>query len=162
MRAGFEFKTRINILSRYARDDFLIAAMFSGVMINDLDIPSMGIGVIVVHAEKIAGENGRFIAAGRGANFKKYIAIVVRIFRQQQGLDFRFELFNQIPRIADFLLGQLADGRIFVREHGARGFQLIAGMAIVGIEFDQRVDLGVFLRKLAEFILFADDFGVGQ
>ena len=162
VRAGFELEARVHVLAGDARDDFLEAAVLAGALIHHFHVPAMGAGIVVVHAKKIAGENRRLVAAGGGADFEKDIAVVVRVLRQQQGLDLGFQFFNKLPGFRHLFLCHLADRGVFVLEHGARGFQLVAGRAIVAVQLHHRTDLGVFLRQLAELILFADDLGIGE
>ena len=162
MRSGLELEARVHVFPGDAGDDFLVAAVFTGALAHHLHVPAVVGGVIVVHAEQVAGEDRRLIAAGGGADFEKDVAVVVRVFRQQQRLDIGFKFFDKPPRLRDFLLRHLADGRIFVLEHGLRGFQLLVGRAVIAVQLHHRIDFGVFLRQLAELVLLADDFRVGE
>ena len=53
-----------------ARHDFLVAAVFAGVSLKDFDVPAAAFGVAQIHAEQVAGEDRRFVAAGAGAHFE--------------------------------------------------------------------------------------------
>ena len=44
-----------------------------------------------VHAEEFGGEKRSFIASSAGANFKNDVLLVVRIFGEQQELEFFFD-----------------------------------------------------------------------
>ncbi len=162
VRAGLELEPRVHVLTGDAGDDFLVAAVFAGTLVHHFHFPAMVAGVIVVHAEQIAGENRRLVAAGGGADFEKDIAVVVRILRQQQRLDLGFQFFDELLRLCNLFLRHFADRFVLVLQHGARGFQLFAGRAIVAVQLHHRIDLGVFLRQLAELVLLADDLRVGK
>ena len=47
----------------------------------------MLIGVALIHAEEIAGENRRFVAAGAGADFENDVAVVHGVLGQKRGAD---------------------------------------------------------------------------
>ena len=91
MAAGFEFQSRIDTIADDAGDDFLVAADLAGRLGNDFDLPAVALGKARVHAKQIAGEEGRFVAAGAAANFEEGVFFVVRVFRQQQLLQIDFE-----------------------------------------------------------------------
>ena len=69
-----------------AADDFLVAAVLAGALAQHLDLPALGFGVAGVHAEQVAGEQRRFVAAGAGADFEEDVAVVVRILGHEQPL----------------------------------------------------------------------------
>ena len=68
-----------------ARDDFLVAAVLAVARREDLDAPAAPLGVARVHAEKIAGEDRGFVAAGAGAQLEEEIRFVALVLRNQAG-----------------------------------------------------------------------------
>ena len=68
------------------RNNFLEAANLAFAMRNHFNFPTLALSVARIHAEQIAGEQRRFIAAGTGANFQENIALVVGIFGDEQFL----------------------------------------------------------------------------
>ena len=51
-------------------DDFLVAAELGGAGRDQLDPPALLFGIALVHAEQVAGEQRRLVAAGAGADFE--------------------------------------------------------------------------------------------
>src|SRR5690606_41602754 len=45
---------------------------------------SLALGVAAVHAEQVAGEDRRLVAAGAGAHFQEQVGLVARVARHQQ------------------------------------------------------------------------------
>ena len=79
MAAGLELELRVRALPDDARDHFLVAAELGGALRNDLHLPALALGVARVHAEQVAGEKRRFVAAGAGAHLEEGVALVVRV-----------------------------------------------------------------------------------
>ncbi|MNN69227.1 hypothetical protein D3C81_1849960 [compost metagenome] len=75
-----------NAVARHLGNHFFIAAVLAFVGTHDLDAPATRFGIAAVHTEQIAGENRRFVTAGTGTHFQEAIALIIRIFRQQQHL----------------------------------------------------------------------------
>jgi hypothetical protein len=53
---------------------------------QDLGAPALAFAEAQVHARQVAGEQRRFVAAGAGADLDEGVAGVVRVLRQQRGL----------------------------------------------------------------------------
>ena len=73
------------------RDHFLDSAEPGVAEAERLDLPSMAFGVAGVHAEQIAGEQRRLLAAGAGADLEDDVLVVVGIARREQHLELLFE-----------------------------------------------------------------------
>src|SRR6185503_9101379 len=69
-----------------ARDHFLVAAELGVALRDDLDLPPLALGIARVHAEQVAGEQRRLVAAGPRAHCEEQVAVVVRVARQQRFL----------------------------------------------------------------------------
>ncbi len=67
-------------------DDLLVAAHLAFRDAVDLDLPAPPLGVALVHAEQIAGEQRRLVPAGAGAHLQDDRGVLVLVAgRQQQG-----------------------------------------------------------------------------
>jgi len=66
---------------------------------DDLDLPAAPFGIARIHAEQVAGEQCRFVAAGAGADLEEDVAVVVGVRGQQQFLQL------QLQRVATGLGG---------------------------------------------------------
>src|SRR3954453_23214263 len=82
--ARLELEAREHALAEDAQDHFLVAAELRMAFGDDLDLPAATLGIARVHAEEVAREKPRLVAAGAGANFKERVALVVWILGQQR------------------------------------------------------------------------------
>ena len=87
VHAGFEFQMGKDALARHRGDDFLVAADLAVAGRDDLDPPAARGGIALIHAEQVAGEQRRLVAAGAGADFEDGVLVVGGILGQQQDLD---------------------------------------------------------------------------
>ena len=84
VHAGFEFQPRIDAGAAHGGDDLLVAADLALARREHLDLPAVQRGVALVHAEEVAGEERRLVAAGAGAHFEDGAAVVGRVARHEQ------------------------------------------------------------------------------
>jgi len=112
VRAGFELQHRICAVPDNPRNDFLVAAHFAGAFRYDFHLPALAFGEARIHAEQIAGEQRRFVAAGSGANFQKYAALIVGVLRQQLHLQFAGKLRQAFFPLPDLGFGKSLHFRI--------------------------------------------------
>ena len=68
-------------------DHFLQAADAGVAARHHLEAPALALGEPAVHAEQIAGEQRRLVAASAGADFEHDVLLVVRILRNEQQLE---------------------------------------------------------------------------
>ncbi len=92
--------------------------MLAGAVRFDLHLPALAFGIARVHAEQVAGEDRRLVAAGAGAHFQEQVAVVARIARHQQQCQVMVQLLQAFLRGGDFLLGQLAQVRVGAHRFG--------------------------------------------
>ena len=64
------FMPRIDALARDIGDDFLEAPHFAGAFFHHVDLPALAGGIALIHAEQVAGEQRRLVAAGAAADFE--------------------------------------------------------------------------------------------
>ena len=116
MRAGLELEMRERAVADDAADDFLVAAVLAGALRQHFDAPALLVGVARVHAEQIAGEDRRFVAAGARAHFEVDVAVVARVLRQQQLRE--LFLFALQPRVEAGQLFAAELAQLVVRAFG--------------------------------------------
>ena len=148
VRAGFELQPRIRAAAFDARNDFLEAAVFAGAGGFDLDLPALSLRIARVHAEQVAGEDRRLVAAGAGAHFQVDVAFVARVLGDQVREQFGVELLQPCAGRGDFLLGQFAQFR--VAAHRLGGGQIAPGLLLGGQRRGDRLQLRELARELAE------------
>ena len=95
---GFEFEPREDAAPGDLGDDFLESAERAFARRDDLDAPALAFGIALIHAEEIAGEERRLVAAGSGADFENGAFFIRRILRQERDLQLLFE--RREPRSA--------------------------------------------------------------
>src|SRR5277367_2240505 len=136
--------------------------MLAGAFTQDFDRPTFGLGIAGVHAEQIAGEQCRLIAAGSGADFQKDIAVVMRILRNQQAL--QLELFAQDAgvQLRKFLLAQILGGGIGILGQFMRDCGVSLERDETAIAIDQGSQARVFHRQFAKLVLTPDDARIRQ
>src|SRR5262245_48796793 len=82
MPAAFETEPLIDVVAGDAAHDFFVAPLFAAVERDVLDLPAALAGEHRIHAVQIAGEDGRLVTAGAGADFEDD-AVVVLVAGQQ-------------------------------------------------------------------------------
>ena len=105
VHAGFEFELGEGAAAADFGDDLLEAAHRAFAGGHDLDLPALLGGVALVHAEQIAGEQRRLVAAGAGADFEDDVALVHRVLGEEREPQLLFE--RRAPRfeLRPFRLG---------------------------------------------------------
>ena len=87
MDAALELQPREHAPARDLGDDLLVAAGRPLARRQDLDLPAPALGIFGVHAEKIAGEQRRLVAARAGAHLEDRAALVGCVLRQKRDAD---------------------------------------------------------------------------
>ncbi len=148
--ARLEFEPRVGALAADARDHFLVAAQLRGALGHDLDLPAPALGIARVHAEQVAGEERRLVAAGAGAHLEEQVALVVRVLGQQLLLQLRLELLHRRARALQLLLGVALHRRVGRQVPGLLRVALRLAEALVQV--DQAGQLGVLARQPPELV----------
>jgi hypothetical protein len=89
--ARLELQLAVAAVADHADHHFLEAADFARAFAHQLAAPALALGVARVHAQQVAGEQGRLVAAGAGPDFQERVAHVIRVLGQQQLLQFVFQ-----------------------------------------------------------------------
>ncbi len=90
----FELHFAIHIFSFYFTDNLLISAVCTLGIVHNRRAPAHFFEKALVHPEKIAGKNGRLIAAGTSPDFQDDVAAVVGVLGDEQFFDGLFQLFQ--------------------------------------------------------------------
>src|SRR5229473_5459983 len=93
VHAAFVLQLGINFVALNGGDDFFHSAKRRGRAFQDFDFPAQRFRVARIHTEEIAGEDGRLVAAGAGANFDDDAPFVIGIFREKQELELALDSF---------------------------------------------------------------------
>ena len=130
-----------------AQHDFLVATEFRRALADHLDAPAHSGGVARVHARQVARKQGRLVAPGAGPDFQEGVACVVGVLRQQQALQFVFELLQLGFAAGDFVLRHL--GHVGVLQHLAGTGQVGLALEPAGVAAGDLRDLGMLAREHA-------------
>jgi hypothetical protein len=147
--AGLELQPRIGAVAGQPADDFAVAAELGFAGRQNLDLPALALGVARIHAEEVAGEQRRLVAAGAGADFEQRCARRWGPWAAAASAA-RFRVRAGAPWQRRFPLRR---SRAFRDRPHRLGFgQIVFGLA-EGVELDgHRLDLGAFARQLAELL----------
>ena len=91
------FSRAIDARAAHRGDDLAIAADLALARRKHLDLPAMQRGIALVHAEEIAGEKRRLVAAGPGAHFEDGAAVVGRVARDEKDAELVAQLLDLVP-----------------------------------------------------------------
>ena len=107
-------------------------------------------GVALVHAEEIGGEQRRLVAAGAGADLQDGVLLVGRVLGQQHALHRPLQLGQALLEGRGLLLGHRL--HVGIGRHGLGILELALGLAPFADGFDQRTEIGIFLRGRDELL----------
>ena len=105
--AAFELQPAEDALAGDGGDDLLVAA---GIALGgrvQFDLPAAGGGVTGVHAEQVAGEQGRLVATGACADFQHGRGVLVGVTRGQQQGDAALHLGKGVLQNLQLIGGHL-------------------------------------------------------
>ncbi len=114
---GFELEARIGAPADDAQDDLPVAAVFPLAGTDHLGLPALAGGVLGVHAQQVASEQGSLIATGAGPDLQEDVGLIAGVAGQQQQTQLLFQIGQPVPGRPGFLLGQFADLGVLVLEH---------------------------------------------
>ena len=84
--------------------------MFPGMLAGHFHFPALFISKGAVHTKEVSSEQRGFITPGSRTNFKVYVSPVIRIFRQQQGVQPLLLCGQSCLEAWQFILCKFADG----------------------------------------------------
>src|SRR5690606_4894000 len=103
---------------------------------HHLDFPPLGIGEATIHAEEVAGEKGRLLAAGAGPDLEDDVLVVVGIAGEEENLEFLAESGLARLEFGDFGPGHLLDLGIGIAEQLAVPLEIFADPLVLAISLD--------------------------
>ena len=86
--------------------------MLARALAHDLAAPATQLPVAQVHAEQIAGEQRRLVAAGAGPYLQVHVGRIGGIGGQQQDLELVLQARSTVLRRLDLLLGERTQLRV--------------------------------------------------
>ena len=160
----FKLQAAIDPLARDPNHHLFVPPQLTGGLTQQLGAPTLAVGVAQIHAQQVAGKQGRFIATRPGPDFHKRRSFIVRVARQQHALQLTAQaLATQLGRcllVLRHLAHVLFQSRVF--QHLATVLQVGLGLLIRLPTLDHGGDLGVFARQLHEALDVAHDVRAGQ
>ena len=148
--AAFELEPREHACAGDRGDRLLIAAELVGAGGDQFEPPALGLGIALVHAQQIAGEQRRLVAAGAGADFEHRRAIVGGVARQQLQRQRPLGLGHLRLQDRQLLDRHLADVGARIGEHLVEHLDLGAQPPQLPRRLGDRQDLGIVLGELHE------------
>ena len=103
--AGLVFEVAEDFFAGDFDDHFLKSAHVGGGGVEVLRFPATVGGIVLIEAEKFAGEEGGFVAASAGADFEKGVAFFGGVAGEEGVLHFGAEALNFFFQLRDFLGG---------------------------------------------------------
>ena len=110
--AGFVFQLGEDPRAFHGGDDLLETAPFRLGGRDSLHPPAVCFRKTGIHAEQVAGKQGRFIPAGAGANLENDPLVVIGVLGQEQQLDIGFQLVLLGFETLQLLFGHLLHVRV--------------------------------------------------
>ena len=152
MGTAFVFQLTISSLSCHHEGNFLEAADFRGIAVQYLRTPALLFRIASVHAEKVAGKEGRLLAPYATANLHDDILIVIGVLGQQENGQFLLQLLFSLAVLRNLCLQQMLHLRvIFFPQHFLVLSQPLAYLFILTVSFYNRGQLGVLLGVALPF-----------
>ncbi len=163
VHARFVFERPIDILAGDLHDDLLVTARGAVGKRRDFITPPFRFDVFGIHAQQVAGEYGSLVAARTASNLDDGILRILRVFGNQQQLNFLFEppdfglqLGNHLTRHLTHFLVLIVHERVF------RLGEVGECRTVTLRRFDDGFELLELFRQLNELFDICNDFGVGQ
>ena len=121
----------------------------------------MALGVAVVHAEQLGGEEGGLLAAGTGPDLEDDVAVVVGVARQQLEPQVRQQPDLVRLQLTDDLLRQLAGLSVCARLSLVMGgSELLAHLAKEAVVLDDRRQNGLLTTQTLGDLQVGRDAGL--
>ena len=134
------------------RDAFLEPADAGVAARHHVDLPALPLGVLAVHPEQLAGEQGRLVAARAGADLEDDVLLIVGILRDEKDLQIADEGVAPGGEGFQLFLRQLAHVGIAAGDHFFGLRNLGRDGLVLAVLLDERLQLRQRLRVLAHFV----------
>src|SRR6266550_1610062 len=164
MDATLELQAAVGAVAVDLEDRLLDPVDGRVVAAQDLGGEAMLLGIAGVHPEKLAGEQGRFVATGAGPYLHDHVAVVIRVPRQQQHLQPVEEIALVLLQAGDLVAGhalELVVGVRAVAQLAGTG-KLRPGCLETPERGDNRLEPGQLPAETADRIRIRGDLGPGE
>src|SRR5205085_10676070 len=163
VHATLVFHPRIDAIALNEGDYFFQATDAGLRSIQHFDLPALSFRIARVHAKHLSSKKGSLVASGSRPDLQNHVFFIVGILRQQENLQFFFNLMQPNLQIVELLLGVGAYFRIFFVGQTRLAFRDPALQVLVlTILLHHRSDFAVRLRGLLVFARVADKLWRGE
>ena len=153
----------VDILARHLQHHLLVAACGAVGEGGDFVAPALALDVFGVHAQQVAGEDRRLVAARAAADLDDGILRVLGVLGYEQQLDLLLHRRERRFEFGDLAAGHLAHLLVAVVGQDVLGFGQVGQCRAVAFGgLDDRFQLLVILGELYELFHVGDHFGVGE
>jgi hypothetical protein len=141
-------------LSLYHELYFLHSSDSGLIGIDHLDLPSLSLNIVCVHAEKLRSKKSRLVTARTGTYLHYDVLVIVRILRKKKNLHSVLKLLYSRLRLIELLLRHLAKLLIAlcVKHFKAVCNSLLACLIFL-IRVHERCEVALLLHELPETCL---------
>ena len=164
VHAGLVFHHAIDaVVAGELEDDLFEAAGGAGSLVGDLELPAAALREMLVHAEEVAGEDRRLVAAGAAADLDHRVLAVVGIGRDEQETDLLLHLRNLGLDLGDLHAGHLPEFLVLLIDEDVLGGREVVHHFLVFLAGpDDRLQLLVILVELDIFLHVRHRLGAGE
>ena len=141
----------------------LKAAQVGGVGVEDVDAPALLLGVALVHAVEVGGEQGGFLPAGGGVNLDDDVALVVGVLGQEGDAESLGQVGEAGFNVFQFELGHFDQfGVATLGDEGAEVGPLFDEAVAMHVDGDQVFQTGAFAVQFAQACVISGHLGLGH
>ena len=162
MRARLETQPRVGALADDAADHLAVAAVLARILGDEFDGPAVALGVARVHAQKVAREDRRLVAAGTRTDLEEDVALIVRVLRHEQFAQCGFVGGDCAFEAARFLIAESAQLGIRVGGELACRGELALEREVCAVARRERFEARVLHRQLAKLPRASGRVRVGE
>ena len=135
VNAGFELQLCEDACPLDLGDDLFEATGRALARRDDIDLPALGLGIALVHAEEVAGEKRGLVTAGPGADFQDGALLVGIVLGEQRDLELAGQRVEMRLALVALVFGQRPHFGVErgIVEHG-RDTVEFTGLAAIGAD----------------------------
>ena len=153
MHAGLVFHYSVHALAAELEHDLLEAAGSARGLVGHLEFPPAALGEMLVHAEEVAGENGRLVAAGAAADLDDGILGIVGVCGDEQQFQVLLHPGDLRLEFGNLLTGHLAELVILlIHEDVLGGCHVVEQLLVLEPRLDDGFEFLVVLVELDELL----------
>ncbi len=160
MHAAFVFQAAERIFPCDGENRFLHAAQLGHAGFKHLGLPAVTLGVSHVHPHQHRAKQRGFLAARAAADFHHDVLLRIRVFRQEQQLNFALSHFEPGRDCIEFFLRHLHHVRVVKQR--LRLLPRVLQLAIAANGLIQRLKLAVFAHQRPPLFLILHHGRIGK